>query len=232
MAKRAIEDHFDQNFELEYRLEQKHKDKELASIQKLSDLAKIAFVRQHKPMGDGHALLAAAPFVGKDEAVAVLFGDDIILSDVPVIRQLIDAYEAYHQPIVAIQTVPLDRVSSYGVIAGTSVDDGIWNIHHFVEKPKPSEAPSQLAAVGRYIVTPEILRLLALQEAGSDGEIRLADSFMTLLENGDSLYGCEFDGVRYDCGSKAQYVMAQVAFGLRHPEVQPMLQEYLASLSS
>jgi UTP--glucose-1-phosphate uridylyltransferase len=230
IGKRAIEDHFDQNFELEYRLAQKKKDKELQEIKDISDLAKIAFVRQHKPKGDGHALLAAAPFVDPDEPVAVLFGDDIIASGAPAIGQLIKAYDKYHNPIVAIQQVEHEKVSSYGVISGTSVEPGIWQVKSFVEKPDPKDAPTDLAVVGRYVITPEIFELLQTQASGKDGEIRLADCFMTFLRNGRCMYACEFEGKRYDCGNKAQYVIAQLALGLEHPEVRDELREYLKGL--
>ncbi len=230
IGKRAIEDHFDRNFELEYRLEQKKKQKELEQIQAVGKLAKFAFVRQQKPLGDGHAILSAAPFVGDDEPVAVLFGDDIISGAIPAIGQLIEAYEKYHNPIVAIQSVPQEKVSSYGVIAGTSLETNIWQVKSFVEKPKVEEAPSNLAVVGRYVITPDIMRLLATQEPGKDGEIRMADAFVTYLERGRCLYACQFSGVRYDCGNKLQFIIAQIELGLQHPEVKKELQTYLDQL--
>jgi UTP--glucose-1-phosphate uridylyltransferase len=227
IGKRALEDHFDRNFELEYRLEQKKKLKELEAVQEVGKLAKFAFVRQQKPLGDGHAILAAAPFVGPEEAVAVLFGDDIISGKQPAIGQLIEAYDKYRDPVVAIQPVPEDKVSSYGVIAGTQVEDKIWQVDKFVEKPKPEDAPSNLAAVGRYVITPEIIALLGVQEPGKDGEIRLADAFAAHLKNGRSMYGCKFEGERYDCGNKLQFIIAQIELGLEHPEVKKELQAYL-----
>jgi UTP--glucose-1-phosphate uridylyltransferase len=227
IGKRALEDHFDRNFELEYRLEQKKKLKELEAVQEVGKLAKFAFVRQQKPLGDGHAILAAAPFVGPEEAVAVLFGDDIISGKQPAIGQLIEAYDKYRDPVVAIQPVPEDKVSSYGVIAGTQVEDKIWQVDKFVEKPKPEDAPSNLAAVGRYVITPEIITLLGAQEPGKDGEIRLADAFAAHLKNGRSMYGCKFEGERYDCGNKLQFIIAQIELGLEHPEVKKELHAYL-----
>lgn len=227
IGKRAIEDHFDRNFELEYRLEQKGKQKELRTLHEIGELAKVAFVRQQKPLGDGHALLAAAPFVGDDEPVAVLFGDDIISGKKPAIGQLIEAYEKYHNPIVAIQNVPKAKVSSYGVIEGNSLEPNIWQVKTFVEKPKPEEAPTTLAAVGRYVITPEIMQLLASQEPGKDGEIRLADAFKTFLDQGRCMYACQFEGKRYDCGNKAEFIIAQIELGLEHPEVKKELKSYL-----
>ncbi|MFA5945829.1 MAG: UTP--glucose-1-phosphate uridylyltransferase GalU [Patescibacteria group bacterium] len=227
MGKRALEDHFDRNFELEYRLEQKHKMKELEAIEKIGKLAKFAFVRQQKPLGDGHAILAAAPFVGKDEAVAVLFGDDIISGGQPAIGELISAYERFDAPIAAIQEVPRDKISSYGIIDGVEIDGNTWEVKKFVEKPEPEDAPSNLGIVGRYVITPKIFQLLAKQKPGKDGEIRLADAFITLVESGKSMYGYKFSGNRYDCGNKLQFIIAQIELGLEHPEVGEGLAEYL-----
>lgn len=227
IGKRALEDHFDRNFELEYRLEQKKKMKELEAIQEVGKLAKFAFVRQQKPLGDGHAILSAAPFVGPDEAVAILFGDDIIAGKMPALGEMIETYEKYNAPVLAIQEVPKENVSSYGVIAGSEIDGDAWKIDSFVEKPKPEEAPSNLAFVGRAVITPEVLRLLESQTPGKDGEIRLADAFTALVGNGGALYGRKFSGKRFDCGNKLQFVIAQIELGLQHPEVKAGLKEYL-----
>lgn len=231
IGKRALEDHFDRNFELEYRLEQKKKFKELEAIEAVGKLAKFAFVRQQKPLGDGHAILAAAPFVGEDEAVAVLFGDDIIDGGAPAISQLIQTFEKRGGSVIALQKVPKESVSSYGVIAGKQVADREWAIETFVEKPKIDEAPSDLAVVGRYVITPEILQILKTQEPGKDGEIRLADAFTTFLAQGGKMFGNEFVGDRYDCGNKLQFIIAQIQLGLKHPEVQKGLETFLKSLS-
>ena len=230
IGKRAIEDHFDRNFELEYRLEQKSKLKELESIKAIGKLAKFAFVRQSKPLGDGHAVLSALPFVNGNEPVAVLFGDDIIDGKVPALRQLMDAYEKYGNPVIALQKVPRKQVSSYGVIGGTAVNKKIWDIQKFVEKPKVEDAPSDLIFIGRSILTPEILELLPLVEAGKDGEIRLADAFDAYLKGSGSLYGCVFEGTRYDCGNKLGFLKAQVELGLKHPEIGKELRKYLKTL--
>ncbi|MEI6511179.1 MAG: UTP--glucose-1-phosphate uridylyltransferase GalU [Candidatus Uhrbacteria bacterium] len=230
IGKRAIEDHFDRNFELEYRLEQKNKIKELESVKALGKLAKFAFVRQSKPLGDGHAVLSALPFVNRDEPVAVLFGDDIIDGKVPALRQLMDAYEKYHNPVVALQKVPKKQVSSYGVIGGKAVTKSIWDVKRFVEKPTVEEAPSDLIVIGRYILTPEVMALLPLVEPGKDGEIRLADAFDAYLKQGQSLYGCVFEGTRYDCGNRLGFLKAQVELGLKHPEIGKELRKYLKTL--
>jgi UTP--glucose-1-phosphate uridylyltransferase len=227
MGKRALEDHFDRNFELEYRLEQKKKTAELKAIQAIGKLAKFAFVRQQKPLGDGHAILSAAPFVGPDEAVAILFGDDIIAGGKPAIGELIEAYQQYRAPIVAIQEVPREKVSSYGVIDGAEIAGNTWEVKKFVEKPSVEEAPSNLAVVGRYVITPEVFKLLEKQKAGKDGEIRLADAFTTLVSEGKPMYGYQFSGSRYDCGNKLQFIIAQIELGLQHEEVKGGLEEYL-----
>ncbi len=227
-GKRAIEDHFDRNFELEYRLEQKRKKAALKAVSKIGKLAKFAFVRQAKPLGDGHAVLTALPFVDAHEPVAVLFGDDIIDSDEkPALRQLMDVYEKYGDPVIALQKVPKKDVSKYGVIGGKSVGAGAYQIDRFVEKPPVSKAPSNLIVIGRYILTPEVFDILPSQAAGGDGEIRLADAFNTLLEQNKALYGCKFEGTRYDCGNKLGFLKAQVELGLKHPDTGSNLKRYL-----
>lgn len=230
IGKRAIEDHFDRNFELEYRLEQKNKIKELESVKALGKLAKFAFVRQSKPLGDGHAVLSALPFVDRSEPVAVLFGDDIIDGKTPALKQLMDAYEKYHNPVVALQKVPKKQVSSYGVIGGKAVTKSVWDVKRFVEKPTVEEAPSDLIVIGRYILTPEVMALLPLVEPGKDGEIRLADAFDAYLKQGQSLYGCVFEGTRYDCGNRLGFLKAQIELGLKHPEIGKDLRKYLKTL--
>lgn len=232
MGKRAIEDHFDRNFELEYRLEQKKKFKELEAIQEVGKLAKFAFVRQQKPLGDGDALLAAAPFIGNNEPVAVLFGDDIIAGTHPAIGELIETFHEQNMagPVIAVQEVPRAHVSSYGIIAGKELSDQVWSIENFVEKPSIEDAPSNYAAVGRYVITPRIFEILRTQESGKDGEVRLADAFSTHLAQGGNLFGRKFSGRRYDCGNKLQFILAQIELGLEHPEVKEGLRGYLESL--
>jgi UTP--glucose-1-phosphate uridylyltransferase len=228
IGKRALEDHFDRNFELEHRLEQKKKIKELEEIQKVGRLAKFAFVRQQKPLGDGHAVLTALPFIDPNEPVAVLFGDDIIHGGgKPAIAELIDTYAAVGTSVIALQEIPREKTSSYGVIGGSPVSQDTWDINAFVEKPKAEEAPSNLAAVGRYVLTPDVLRLLVDAPAGADGEIRLADAFGLHLKNGGKLHGRCFSGKRYDCGNKLQRVIAQIELGLQHEEIAGGLKEYL-----
>lgn len=231
IGKRAIEDHFDRNFELEYRLEQKNKVAELKEIAAIGKLAKFAFVRQAKPLGDGHALLSALPFIEQHEPVAILFGDDIIMGKTPALKQLIDLYETYHDPVVAVMKVPKKDTGNYGVIGGKEIAPRVWEVHKFVEKPEPKEAPSNMAVVGHYVITPEICELLKKQEPGKGGEIRLADAFATYLKSGRPIYGCEFEGTRYDCGNKLEFLKAQVELGLKHKETGQAFKKYLKSLS-
>lgn len=230
IGKRAIEDHFDRNFELEYRLEQKNKLRELEQIKAIGKLAKFAFVRQTKPLGDGHAVLSAVPFINPNEPVAVLFGDDIISGKVPALRQLAETYEEDRCPVVALQKVPKKDVSSYGVIGGKAVRRGVWDVRAFVEKPAVAEAPSDLIVIGRYVLTPEILALLPSVQAGKDGEIRLADAFAAHLALGRPLRGRVFEGTRYDCGNKLGFLKAQVELGLAHPDIGKDLKKYLRGI--
>ena len=227
IGKRAIEDHFDRNFELEYRLEQKKKTKELTEISKIGKLAKFAFVRQTKPMGDGHAILSALPFVDAHEPVAFAFGDDIIDGKIPAFKEVLDVYAKYEDPVIALEAVPKKKVSSYGVIDGKRVSDRAWEITGFVEKPDPKDAPSNLIFIGRGVLTHELLQTLRAQKPGKDGEIRLADAFTTYLSKGRSMYGCQFTGTRYDCGNKLGFLKAQVELGLKHPETGSDFKRYL-----
>lgn len=230
LGKQAIEDHFDRNFELEYRLEQKGKLDELRDIQAIGKLAKFAFVRQAKPLGDGHALLSAEPFVDPNETVAVLFGDGIIRSEKSSLKQLVEAYDELKEPIVGLVEMPEEDLSRFGVMGGEKISDKTYKVSEFVEKPDPGEAPSNLIAPGQYIITKEILDILKTQEPGKGGEIRLADAFATYLQKGKTLYGQVIDGKMYDCGNKLEFLKAQIEIGLEHEEVGPGLRAYLDSL--
>ena len=227
IGKRAIEDHFDRNFELEYRLREKKKKKELATVAAIGHLAKFAFVRQTKPLGDGHAVLAALPFVDSGEPVAVLFGDDIISSKVPGIRQVIESYEKFGGSVVCMEKVPARDTHLYGIMGGEMADKNTMSVSTFVEKPSRDKAPSAFAAIGRYVLTPDIVSILKKQKPGKDGEIRLADAFQTALAQHIPLYGRILDGTRHDCGNKLGYVIAQIEMGLEHPDIGRALEKYL-----
>lgn len=230
IGKRAIEDHFDRNFELEYRLEQKKKNKEYAMVARVGKLARFAFVRQSKPLGDGDAVLAALPFLDSHDPVAVLFGDDIVSGKKPALRELIEVYQRYNDPVVALKEVPKPDVTRFGVVQGKKLSKAVWEISKIVEKPKEKAAPSNLAIVGKYILTPEVLKLLKAVKPGPDGEVRIANAFSEYLRRGRSLYGAVLTGHWYDCGSKLGFLMAQVELGLEHPEVSNSFRAYLKKL--
>lgn len=218
-AKRAIEDHFDRSSELEDRLTQRGKTKDLEELLKISNLAKFAFVRQQTPLGDGHAILSALPFVDPHEPIAVLFGDDVFDAATPVTAQLISTYEKYRDPVIALCDVGKKNASSYGIVSGTMASKRVMKLAGFVEKPAAADAPSSLAAVGRYIITPEIMELLKNRRPGKDGEIRLADAFIAHLAKGAPIYGRIVKGIRYDCGNKLQFLIASVDYALKHKQV-------------
>lgn len=230
MGKRAIEDHFDRNFELEYRLREKKKLKELEEVAKISKLANFSFVRQGAPLGDGHAVLSALPFVDEHEPVAVMFGDDIIASRKPALKELVEIYDHYQDPVITVSEVPKKEVSHYGVIDGKKIANELWEITKFVEKPAPEEAPSNLIFAGRAIITPEVMKILSSQKAGRDGEIRLANAFETYLKTGRAIYAKHHEGKRYDCGTKLGFLIAQVELGLEHPDVGKQFAKYLKNM--
>lgn len=219
-GKRAIEDHFDAAPELERRLEEKGKAEALKQVRSLSEMASFVYVRQREQRGDGDAILAVSHLIAEDEAVAVLFGDDIVDSETPVLGQLMRVYEKYGCAVIALQEVPPEQVNRYGIVEPGAGQGQLVEVKGFVEKPDPARAPSRMAAVGKYIVTPEIMRALREVEKGTGEELRLADAFTEVCKNGkESIYGWKFEGVRYDCGSKIGFLEATVDFGLRHPEV-------------
>ncbi|MDD5084278.1 MAG: UTP--glucose-1-phosphate uridylyltransferase GalU [Candidatus Moranbacteria bacterium] len=230
-GKRAIEDHFDVSYELEDTLVEKNKHDLLEQVRKVSNLAKFSYVRQPVPMGDGHALLCAKHLVNEGEAVAVLFGDDIVDNDVPALKQLLNVYEKYQDSVVALTAVPREEVSKFGVVDALRLDERTHELKSFVEKPKMEEAPSNLAAVGKYVITWEVFQMLETIKSGSkDGEVRLADAFIKMLLANRPIYGYELEGVRHDCGDKFGFVRATIALGLKHPEIGEKLQQYLKDL--
>lgn len=226
--KRAIEDHFDRNFELEYRLKQQGKDGIVAQVKQISEMANFIYIRQKVPLGDGHAILAAKDLIG-DEPVAVLFGDDIVDAPTPVLKQLIDVYEKYENPVIGLMKVDKKNISRYGVADATAVGKRTWEVNSLVEKPKPENAPSNLAIVGRYIITPEVFWHLERSKSGKDGEIRLIDGLQSFLKK-HSIHACEFEGRRFDCGDKLEFLKATVHYGLKHKEFNKGLGKYLRSV--
>jgi len=228
-GKRSIEDHFDDSFELEYNLVEKHKHDLLKEIYNISRLAKFAYVRQPKPLGDGHAISCARHLVGNDPC-AILFGDDIIDSKVPCIKQLMDVYDKYGDPVVALEKVPKAEVFRYGVVKAVKIESKTYQLQDVVEKPKVEEAPSNLTIIGKYIITKEVFDALEKVIPGKDGEIRLADALKGVLMKNKPIYGLEFTGERYDCGTKIGLLKANVDFALKHKELNGNFREYLRRL--
>jgi UTP--glucose-1-phosphate uridylyltransferase len=227
-GKRAIEDHFDRSVELEEALDHSGKEDLKEMMEHIADMVDLHYIRQKEALGLGHAILRAEKHVG-DEAFAVLLGDDIVFSKVPCTRQLFDMYDEYKSPIIAVERVPKDRISSYGVIDPVSNMKGLHKIRDLVEKPKPQDAPSDLGIIGRYLLTPEIFDELKKTQKGAGGEIQLTDG-LRLLNRRQAMYGWEFEGVRYDLGNKFEYMKAAIEYGTVHPEVGPKLKEYLSHL--
>ncbi len=227
-GKTAIEDHFDVSFELERFLEDKGKVKELEIVKAISDLVNVSYVRQKEALGLGHAVAVAEPLVG-DEAFAVLLGDDLVASDVPCIQQMIEVYEQVKAPVLAVMRVPREEISSYGVIAATSEGERLHRVSRLVEKPPADEAPSDLAIIGRYILTPAIFEHVKKTGADARGEIQLTNALESLLSE-TPIYGFEFEGVRYDCGNKLGFLKASVEYALRRPDLGAQFRDYLSSL--
>ena len=227
-GKRAIEDHFDAAFELEYYLNDRGKVEELAQIKTISELASVSYVRQKEPLGLGHAILCARALVG-DEPFAVFLGDDIIAARVPCMRQLLDVFERYDEPVLAVERVPRERLSQYGVIAARQVAATVYEILDLVEKPRPSEAPSDLAIIGRYVLTPDLFGILADTQPDARGEIQLTDALRTLRAR-RPMYAVAFEGKRFDTGDKLGFLKATVEFALARPDLADAFRAYLKSL--
>lgn len=233
-GKTAIEDHFDVSFELEQLLESRNKKDLLASVRGISDMINIAYVRQKEALGLGHAVLRARELVGP-EPFAVVLSDDVIDSDIPCVRQLLDVYEFYAAPVVALMEVPKESIAAYGVVDAEPIShrsggDRLFRIRNMVEKPKPEDAPSNLAIIGRYVLTPEIFESIESVEPGRGGEIQLTDSLRNLLHN-RPVYGYRFEGTRYDAGDKLGFLKATVEFALRRYDLGDPFRQYLKSLS-
>ena len=217
-SKRAIEDHFDKAYELESELAQRGKTEMLAFVQNLLPKnINCIYIRQAEALGLGHAVLCAYPAVG-DEPFAVLLADDLLDGDPPVMKQMVGVYDYYRSSVIGVQQVAREDTKSYGIVDSKPMADTLEQILRIVEKPKPEEAPSTLAVVGRYVLTPRIFHHLARIGKGSGGEIQLTDGIAALLAE-EQVLAYRYKGTRYDCGSKLGYLEATVAFGLRHPEV-------------
>ena len=228
-SKRAIEDHFDKAYELESELELRGKKDLLEFVRKLLPKnINCIYIRQAEALGLGHAVLCAKPVVN-DEPFAVLLADDLVDAEPPVMRQMVDAYEYYNCSVLGVEEVPRSETRSYGIVAAQPLADRVERISAIVEKPKPEDAPSTLAVIGRYILTPRIFHHLESVQPGAGGEIQLTDGIASLLAE-QQVLAYRFIGKRYDCGSKLGYLKATVELGRRHPEVGADFSQYLGSL--
>jgi UTP--glucose-1-phosphate uridylyltransferase len=233
-GKSSIEDHFDVSFELEQLLESKHKTDLLAMVRSISDMIDVCYIRQKEALGLGHAVLRAKDLVGNEPFAAVL-SDDVISSEVPCIRQLLDVYEYYGASVVALMEVPKESISSYGIVEAEPVThsgatERLFRIRSMVEKPKPADAPSNLAIIGRYVLTPEIFPSIESIEPGAGGELQLTDALKYMLRS-RPIYGLKFEGTRYDAGDKQGFLQATVEYALNRPDLEEAFRKYLKSLT-
>ncbi len=227
-GKRTLEEHFDRSFELELELEAKGKLKELESIRAISNLANIHFVWQRKMLGLGDAIRCARHHVGS-EPFAVLLGDTLMQSrnGVPATRQLIDVYDRFGGCVVALEEVPLERVSRYGVISGEPVDDRTYRVNDMVEKPRPEEAPSNLVVASRYILTPDIFSYIDAAKPGKGGEIQITDALRARVADGLPMHGCRVQALRHDAGNTLDFIKTNILYALEHKDIAPALSDFL-----
>ncbi|MED4224257.1 UTP--glucose-1-phosphate uridylyltransferase GalU [Neobacillus cucumis] len=229
-GKRAIEDHFDMAMELEENLISKKKFDLLDKVHYATNLADIHYIRQKEPKGLGHAVWCARNFIG-NEPFAVLLGDDIVQGETPCLRQLINHYEETYSSVIGVQSVPDQETHRYGIIDPSSQDGRLYQVNNFVEKPKPGTAPSNLAIMGRYVLTPEIFMFLEQQEKGAGGEIQLTDAIQKLNQI-QRVFAYDFEGKRYDVGEKFGFVKTTVEFALEHEDLHDEMVDYLKNLVS
>lgn len=227
-GKASIEDHFDVSFELEKVLEERSKTEELKAMRAISQMARVSYVRQQEALGLGHAVLQARDLVG-DEPFAVMLSDDIIDAETPALRQLLDVYEKFDAPVVAVFEVEGDAISRFGVIDGEEVEEGVYKIKDMVEKPAVKDAPSDLAIIGRYVLTPDIFDEIEKTTPGAIGEIQITDAMRSLLKK-RPFYAVRFKGKRYDAGDKLGFLIATVDLALKHEDLAPEFREYLRSV--
>lgn len=225
--KKCIEDHFDKSVELEMELEKSDKQELLEMVRSISDMVDIHYIRQKEPKGLGHAIYCARAFVG-NEPFAVLLGDDVVDSETPCLKQLMDCYKEYKTSILGVQTVAKEDVNKYGIVDGIHIEDRVYKVKKLVEKPNVEEAPSNVAILGRYIITPQIFDIIKNTPPGKGGEIQLTDALQTLIEN-EAMYAYDFEGRRYDVGDKLGFLQATVEFALKKEELREPFIEYLTN---
>lgn len=227
--KKCIEDHFDKSVELEMELEKNHKDELLELVRDISDMVDIHYIRQKEPRGLGHAIHCAKSFVG-NEPFAILLGDDIVYNEgKPCLKQLIDCYDEYKTTILGVQTVDPENVSKYGIVDGIKIEDRVCKVKNLIEKPTIEDAPSNIAILGRYIVTPNIFEILESTKPGKGNEIQLTDALLELVKS-EAMYAYDFEGRRYDVGDKLGFLEATVEYALRKPELKGEFIEYLKGI--
>ena len=228
-SKKCIEDHFDKSVELELELEKSGKEEMLKMVRDISDMVDIHFIRQKEPKGLGHAISCAKTFVG-NEPFAVLLGDDIVYNEgKPCLKQLIDCYDEYKTSVLGVQTVAAKDVNKYGIVNGIHIEDRVYKVKGLVEKPSVEEAPSNVAILGRYIITPRIFKILEETKPGKGGEIQLTDALLNLI-NEEAMYAYVFEGRRYDVGDKLGFLKATVEYALRREDLRDGFIEYLNTL--
>jgi len=227
-GKSAIEDHFDRSCELEYTLEQKGEKRLLGEVRRIADLANICFIRQREQLGLGHAILSAKEIVG-DEPFAVFLPDDIFEAEVPLLKQMLEVYQRHKGSVIAVWRVTEEDTKRYGIIKPKQIAERVYQVLDLVEKPEPGDAPSDLAILGRYILTPDIFEALRVTPPGKGNEIQLTDGLALLLKQ-QAIYGYEFEGTYYDAGKTLGLLKASVALALRHPEIGTDFREYLKKL--
>lgn len=226
--KKPIEDHFDKAIELELNLEKGGKQDLLELVHESTNLANIHYIRQKEPKGLGHAISCAKAFVG-NEPFAVMLGDDIVDSEVPCLKQLIEAYEEKNATILGVQEVKRENVNKYGIVKGTEISNRVYTVEDLVEKPKVEEAPSNVAILGRYIITPEIFNILEQTKPGKGGEIQLTDALKTLISK-EEMYAYVFEGRRHDVGDKLGFLQATVEYALKREDLKEDFKEYLKDI--
>ena len=226
--KKSIEDHFDKSVELEMELEKAGKQEMLDMVRRISDMVDIHYIRQKEPRGLGHAIHCAKSFVG-NEPFAVMLGDDVVDSEVPCLKQLIDCFNEYKTTILGVQTVDPKNVDKYGIVDGLHIEDRVYKVKRLVEKPSVDEAPSNVAILGRYIITPQIFEILENTAPGKGNEIQLTDALETLIKN-EAMYAYDFEGRRYDVGDKLGFLQATVEYALRKEELRDGFIEYLKTI--
>jgi len=229
-GKSAIEDHFDVSFELEALLRERGREADLRLVREISDMVRVSYVRQREALGLGHAILQARDLVG-DEPFAVMLSDDVIDSETPALRQLLDVYEQYDAPVLATMEVEGEAISRFGALDVEEVADGVYRIKDMIEKPPVAQAPSNLAIIGRYVLTPDIFDEISSTVPGASGEIQITDAMRGLLKKRD-FYAVRFEGTRYDAGDKLGFLIATVEFGLKHNDLAPEFRQYLKSLKA